>query len=155
MILLAAGLALLLSAPPTPTYPSMTGRVNDLDGKLSREDESRLERQLVALNETHDVVCVIAIIPWLERATVETYSLGLAKHWKIGDSTKNNGILILVAPRERKVRVEVGTGLTNSKTLTNEEAKQIVNTMIPYLRKQKGYDGFSAGIRALDQALQK
>lgn len=155
MNLLVAGLALLLSAPPTPTYPSMTGRVNDLAGKLTRDERRLLDQQLIALDETHDVACVIAIVPWLQRVEVDTYARGLAKHWGIGDRTKNNGILILVAPRERKVRVMAGTGLTDSKALTDEEAKRVVNAMTPYLRKQQGYNGFSAGIRALDHALQK
>jgi uncharacterized membrane protein YgcG len=56
----------------------MTGRVNDLAGKLTRDERRLLDQQLIALDETHDVACVIAIVPWLQRVEVDTYARGLA-----------------------------------------------------------------------------
>lgn len=89
-------------------------------------------------NPTNQVV--VATIPSLEGQEIEEYGYRLGRHWGIGQKDKNNGVLLIVAPQERRVRIEVGYGLEG--TLTDALSSRIVKQeILPWFRKGTNGDG--------------
>ncbi len=104
----ALGLALLLQEP---ALPALTGRVVDAGNVLSPDEESRLTDRLETLERETSTQIVIATIPTLLGGSIEDYTFRLAESWQIGQSELDNGVVILVAVQDRRVRIEVGYGL--------------------------------------------
>src|SRR5947199_6944 len=88
--------------------PKPLGRVNDFAGKLAASDRQTLETRLRDYERATSNEVAIAIVESLHRQTVEVYANRLFKAWGIGKRDRNNGVLLLWAPMERKVRIEVG-----------------------------------------------
>src|SRR5512134_3618036 len=111
---LLCGFVLLASAlvqAAEPEFPPLTGRVNDRAGLLSERDEQELEAALARFEaETTDQI-VVATVESLQGLPIEDYGYQLGRHWGIGQAGKDNGALLIVAPEEREVRIEVGYGL--------------------------------------------
>ena len=93
------------------TLPKPTGRVNDFANIISPDVESELDAQLATLENTTSHEVAVVTVESLQGTTVEDYANRLFKEWGIGQAQKDNGVLILVAPNERDVRIEVGYGL--------------------------------------------
>ena len=109
----AASIALLLwagSALAEPTFPVLTGRVVDDANLLSASDKAELTAELKALEEKSSDQVVVVTLPSLQGYTIEDYGYQLGRHWGIGTKPLNNGVLLIVAPNDRKVRIEVGRG---------------------------------------------
>ena len=85
--------------------------VNDFANVISNEDENKMQQQGEALYKKFGAQVVVVTIKSLDGASLEDYSLKLARSWGIGSKNDDNGILLLLAVDERKVRIEVGTGL--------------------------------------------
>ena len=117
-LLLALWLALWAGAAGAaePTFPALTGRVVDAAGILKPEDRAILEAKLKAYEDKTSDQVVVATIPSLQDRTIEDYGNRLFRAWKLGEATTNNGALLLVAPNERKGRIEVGYGLVGALT---------------------------------------
>ena len=146
-ILLA--LLLLLSAA---AYPEPVGYVNDFAGILSVRQRESLEARLRAYERETSVEVAVAIVTSLEGKTVEDYARGLFRAWGIGKADKNNGVLVLVAPNERRVRIQTGYGLETQ--LTSSEAQAITRTaMVPRFRENDYAGGTIAGAEAVIEAL--
>jgi uncharacterized protein len=129
-------------------YLSLTGRVVDQAELLSPENEAQLSDKLVALEERTRHQFVIATTPSLQGKPINDYSLCLARHWAIGRKDHNDGVVLLVAPNERKVRIEVGYGLENA--LRDDEAKQILDQqIIPAFKNGDFAGGIAAGTDAI------
>src|SRR5687767_12165911 len=112
MIRLWLFLALLVAAPAfAQTFPELTGRVVDQADLLNPQQEAELTQRLEALEKASSRQLVVATVTRLEDYPIEDYGYRLGRHWGIGQSEANNGIILLVAPNERKVRIEVGYGL--------------------------------------------
>src|SRR6476660_1318432 len=92
-------------------FPELTGRVVDQANVLPPATRSALETKLADLENKSGIQLVVATVASLEDSDVETYANQLFRNWKLGEKPKNNGVLLLVAPKERKVRIEVGYGL--------------------------------------------
>src|SRR3972149_11166850 len=110
----AVGFAVLLwagSAFAEPTFPALTGRVVDDANLLSASDKAQLTADLKALEDKSSDQVVVVTVPSLQGFTIEDYGYQLGRHWGIGTKELNNGVLLIVAPNERKVRIEVGRGL--------------------------------------------
>lgn len=110
------GCLLLLSgpveaAPKIPPTPTRDVYAQDYANVLSKETESRINRLSSELQSRTGAQIAVVTIPSLEGEAIEEYSLALFRKWGIGDRTKNNGVLILLAVAERKTRVEIGYGL--------------------------------------------
>ncbi len=134
--LIAAGLAM------AQTFPDLTGRVVDGAGILSSETESRIADRLAAHESRSSDQIVVATIADTQGLTIEEYANRLFRHWGLGQAEENNGVLLLVAVDDRKLRIEVGYGLEG--TLTDALAKLIIDdTIVPQFR---GGD-FEEGIR--------
>ena len=96
--------------------PYLSGRVNDVAGVLSNSTHAELESLLKAHEDSTSNQVVVLIVPGLEGESLEGYSIKVAETWKLGRRGKDNGVLLLVARDDRKVRIEVGRGLEGDLT---------------------------------------
>ncbi|MGX5736806.1 TPM domain-containing protein [Bosea thiooxidans] len=124
LFFLWSGLALAAE----PSYPALTGRVVDGANLLAPDIRQRLEDKLKAHEDKTSDQVVVATLPSLQDITIEDFANGLFRHWQLGQKAKNNGVLLIVAPKERKVRIEVGYGLEGA--LTDALSKVIITTAI-------------------------
>ncbi len=128
-------------AQADPTYPSLTGRVVDGANIIDAGARQRLEAKLKDLEDKSGIQLVVATVSSLGGNEIEPFANGLFRFWKLGEAKKNNGVLLLVAPQERRARIEVGYGLEG--TLTDAISKIIItNAMVPRFKK----GDFSGGI---------
>ena len=109
--LVCATLLWAQAAQAAPQFPVLTGRVVDQANMLT----SAAEAQIAELSQAHEAATsnqvVVAVLPDLQGYSIEQFGYQLGRHWGIGQQDKNNGVLLLVAKAERKVRIEVGYGL--------------------------------------------
>ena len=110
-----AGLAMLLLAliagpASAQTFPPLTGRVVDQAKLLSPAQTVDLTSKLAALEAGTGRQLVVATVPSLQGRTIEDYGYRLGRTWAIGQKGKDDGVILLVAPNERKVRIETGYG---------------------------------------------
>jgi uncharacterized protein len=150
------GLTLVLCALPAlaadPSFPELTGRVVDDAGLLSGTDKAQLEADLKALEDKSSDQVVVVTVPSLQGYPVEEYGYRLGRHWGIGTAKLNNGVLLIVAPNERKVRIEVGRGL--EPILTDALSKIIIeNGILPNFRTGDYAAGIKDGVRDITLAL--
>ena len=146
-----AALILLFAVPAlaaAPTFPALTGRVVDNANILSPQVEAELTTKLENLEKTTGRQLVVATVPDLQGYEIEDYGYQLGRAWGIGQKGTNTGALLIVAPTERKVRLEVGYGL--EPILTDALSSVIIQTAI--LPKFKAGDlegGVTAGTDAV------
>ena len=145
----AALLLLLLPlAALAQSFPPLTGRVVDAAGLLKPEERAALEAKLKAHEDRTTDQVVVATVRSLDGLTVEEYGNRLFRQWKLGRADRNNGALLLVAPNERKVRIEVGYGLEGA--LTDALSKVIITTAVaPQFQKGDFAGGIDAGVDAM------
>ena len=120
-------------------FPALTGRVVDAAHILSPVTTADLERKLTDLEQKSGIQLVVATVPSLGGEEIEPYANELFRTWKLGEAKKNNGALLLVAPKERKVRIEVGYGLEG--TLTDAVSSLIIANAIAPRFKAGDFDG--------------
>lgn len=142
-------LACLVSGPSSasePKYPALTGRVVDSADLLSASDEQALTADLEALESRSTDQVVVVTLPSLQGYEIEDFGYRLGRHWGIGQEGKDNGVILIVAPKERKVRIEVGRGL--EPLLTDALSKIIIeNAILPRFRGGDFPGGIKAGVR--------
>jgi len=138
----------VFSAFAEPTYPALTGRVVDGANLLAPDVRQRLEDKLKAHEDKTSDQVVVATVPSLQDVTIEDFANGLFRHWKLGEKARNNGALLIVAPKERKVRIEVGYGLEGA--LTDALSKVIITTAIaPKFKTGDFAGGIEGGVDAI------
>jgi uncharacterized protein len=131
--------------------PLPQGYVNDYANMMSQGTRSKLEGELKAFEQSDSTQLVVLTVPTLDGEPVEAFAMRVAESWKIGQKGKDNGILLLVASKEHKIRVEVGRGLEGP--LTDLMAGRIVDMVITPRFKRADFDGgFAAGVHALIDA---
>jgi uncharacterized protein len=136
----AAAVCLLLAAFAFALdFPELTGRVVDQAGVMSAASKSDVEAKSKALEDKSGIQLVVATVKSLQGSDIETYANQLARFWKLGEAKKNNGVLLLVAPNEHKVRIEVGYGLEG--TLTDALSSVIIASAILPRFKTNDYSG--------------
>ncbi|WP_425493276.1 TPM domain-containing protein [Microvirga zambiensis] len=142
-------LILLFTLPAlAQTFPPLTGRVVDAANLLSAEQRAALEAKLKAHEDKTTDQVVVATLRSLEGYEIEDYANRLFRHWQLGQKGKDNGALLLVAPQERKVRIEVGYGLEGA--LTDALSKVIITTAVaPQFQKGNFAGGIDAGVDAM------
>ena len=127
------------------TFPALTGRVVDAAGILTPEQRGTLEAKLKAHEDKTSDQVVVATVPNLQGTTVEDYANRLFRDWKLGQAKTDNGVLLLVAPSERKVRIEVGYGLEGA--LTDALSKVIIaGAITPRFKTGDYFGGLDAGV---------
>ena len=130
-------------------YPQPAGYVNDLANIIEPDIEAALEAQLIAFEEKTTSELVVVTVPSLEGIAIEEYTMGLIESWKcVGKRKSNNGLVFLVAPNERKWRVEVGYGLEG--VINDAKAGRIAREIaVPYFKDKKMGEGIRATISTL------
>ena len=129
-------------------FPPLTGRVVDQANVLSPLVRSDVAAQSKELEDKSGIQLVVATVPSLQGSDIETYANQLFRAWQLGQAQKNNGVLLLVAPNERKLRIEVGYGLEG--TLTDALASTIVSgAIVPHLKRGDFSGGVEAGIHGI------
>lgn len=138
---LVGGLVIALQLSLSAAFPLHDGYVTDLAGVLDASTESSLESMLTTLERETSAEVAVATVTSLDGMSVEEYANKLFAEWGVGQKQKDNGVLLLVAPTERELRIEVGYGLEG--TLPDGLAGDIIrNTITP---KFKAGD-FNAGV---------
>src|SRR5262245_54176227 len=126
-------------------FPSLSGRVVDEAFILDRAQLDELTAKLAALEAKTTDQLVVATVRSLRGTSVEDYANRLFREWKLGQKDKNNGVLLLIAPNEHKVRIEVGYGLEG--TLTDAISRFIIETsIVPRFRSNDVPGGIRRGV---------
>lgn len=126
---------------------ALAGRVTDAADLLTAEQEARLSERLARYESDTQHQMVVATVPDLNGARVDNFGTCLGNRWKIGRKGHDDGILVLIAPKERQMRIATGTGM--EKILTDDKALAIVHRMTPYFAKSDYAGGLSAGVDAI------
>ena len=148
--LVAAGVLLagLVSARAEVAVPPLKARVADLTGTLSGAQQQDLERRLREFESRKGSQIAVLMLPSTQPETIEEYSIRVADAWKIGRARVDDGVILVVAKDDRKLRVEVGRGLEGA--IPDAVAKRVVSDVIaPYFRSGDFYGGVAAGTDAL------
>lgn len=154
LALLLATLALLWAATaPAQDFPPLTGRVVDRANILPPAAETQLTQRLAALEASTGRQLVVATLPSLQGYEIEEFGYQLGRAWGIGREGEDDGALLIVAPNERRVRIEVGYGLEGM--LTDALTGQIIRReILPRFRQGDLSGGVVAGTNALLAQLQ-
>jgi len=129
-------------------FPALTGRVVDQARVLSQSTKDELETLLATHENNTTNQVVVVTIESLGNAQIEEYSIELARHWGIGQKDKDNGVVLVVAPNDKQVRIEVGYGLEG--TLTDALSSSIINYyIIPEFKKGDIQNGINIGIQKI------
>jgi len=128
--------------------PSLEGRVTDKAGIFPSKQLRELENSLATLESRTSIQMAVLTIPSLKGDDLEEFSIRTVDKWKLGQEGKDNGILLLLAVEDRKVRLEVGYGLES--LLTDAKSGFIVREiMIPHFSRGNFADGVEAGVSAV------
>jgi uncharacterized protein len=144
-LLLALALALVATLAAAAGFPPLTGRIVDQAGILSAPAKAAIEPKLADLEARSGIQLVVATVGSLDGEEIEPYANGLFREWRLGEADKDNGVLLLVAPNQRRVRIEVGYGLEG--TLTDALSKVIIaNAITPRFKAGDFSGGVSRGV---------
>ncbi|TNH96254.1 TPM domain-containing protein [Aeromonas sobria] len=135
-----------------PDFPALSGRVVDEAALMSRKQAHQLTQQLAAFEKRSGIQLVVVSIDSLDGEIIEEYGYQLGRHWGIGQKGKNNGVLLLIAQDERKVRIEVGYGLEGA--LPDAIAANIIHgRILPAFKRGDMVAGIMAGSQSIMKAL--
>ncbi|MCU0953042.1 MAG: TPM domain-containing protein [Hyphomicrobium sp.] len=135
-----------------PVFPALTGRIVDEANLLTPADEAELTAALQSLEEKSSDQLVVVTLKSLQGFPIEDFGVRLGRQWGIGQAGKDNGVLLIVAPNERKVRIEVGRRL--EPLLTDAMSRIIIeNAILPGFRRGDFADGIRAGVRDINDVL--
>nr|WP_208402967.1 TPM domain-containing protein [Sphingomonas japonica] len=149
---LALALLLAPGAAAAQSFPPLSGRVVDAANLLDPAQEAQLSRLSQEIEAASTRQFVVATVPDLQGYEIEEYGYRLGREWKIGQGEANNGVILLVAPNERKVRIEVGYGL--EPIMTDALSSVIVNqTILPAFRDGDMGGGIVAGAVQIGEQL--
>src|SRR5215475_11472007 len=145
LICLLAELSLIGDASAEPSFPALTGRVVDQAQILDAAARSRIDGKLEQLEGKTGNQLVVVTLRSLQGYDIADYGYRLGRSWGIGQKGKNNGAILLVAPNERRVRIEVGYGLEG--TITDAVSRLIIeNAILPRFRTGDFAGGIERGV---------
>jgi len=155
-MLVAAGMATL----PAPTaraefgtefvVPSLGSPVVDEAGLLSPSCRARLEQALQAMRSKGGTQLAVLTVPSLEGLTIEEASIQVVDQWQLGSASEDNGVLLMIAQKERRIRIEVGQGLEGA--LTDAHSSRIIHEAITPLFRSGDVDaGVTLGVFKIAQ----
>ena len=135
-----------------PAAPPLERPIIDQTESLANEDIDRIAQLINVERQKKSFQIGVLMIPTLgSDDSLEEYSLKVARQWGIGDKKKSNGVLLLIAKKDRKMRIEVGNGMEGS--LTDARASQIIrNTIAPKFRSGDYAGGVEAGVKRIIDA---
>jgi len=133
--------------------PALTARVTDLTNTLTAEQKSALEAKLQALESQKGSQISVLLVPTTKPEEIEQYSIRVTDQWKLGRKKIDDGVLLLIAKDDRRVRLEVGYGLEGA--LPDVLAKRIIaEDITPHFKQGDYYGGIIAGITRIDAVIQ-
>ena len=151
-LLLAAWLW-LMAAVVAPAFaqqgfvavPQLTARVTDLTGTLTADQSSALEAKLAAFEQSKGSQVAVLIVPTTQPEAIEQYAIRVVEQWKLGRGKVDDGVLLLIALNDRKLRIEVGYGLEGA--LPDATSNRIIQQDIaPAFKRGDYYDGVNTGV---------
>lgn len=129
--------------------PPLQHRVTDLTQTLTADQQQQLESKLAAFEQHKGTQIAVLIMPSTQPEAIEQFSIRVAEQWKLGRKNQDDGLLLLVATQDRRMRIEVGYGLEGA--IPDVIAKRIINdVMVPFFRQGDLFGGID---RALDQIM--
>jgi uncharacterized protein len=145
-------LVLLAAAAHALTFPPLTGRVVDQANILDAATRQAIADKLAAVEAKSGDQIVVVTLSSLQGTSIEDYGYQLGRQWGIGEKSRNNGALLIVAPNERKVRIEVGYGLEGA--LTDAVTRLIIqNAILPRFRANDFAGGITRGVDDIVQVV--
>ncbi len=148
LVCLAFGLSLVVGSSIASAefrVPKLRGAVNDEAGMLSQGARTRIESALHALRDGGGTQLAVLTVPSLEGLTIEQASIRVADRWQLGDEKRDDGVLLMIARDERRMRIEVGQGLEGA--LTDAWSKRIIDeSMRPLFRAGDVDGGVAVGV---------
>jgi len=152
LIAIVAVACVVAATAHAQTFPKLTGRVVDDAHLLSQPQVDQLTQLSQSVQDASSRQLVVATIPDLQGYPIEDYGYKLGRAWGIGQQGTNNGIILIVAPTERKVRIEVGYGL--EPIMTDALSSMIIqNDILPKFRTGDMAGGIIAGATAIADQL--
>lgn len=134
--------------------PKLSGRVNDYASILSSSEEAELDQILKMTEDKSSSQVVILTIASLEDEVLEDFTIRVVEDWKIGQKDLDNGVLLLIAMREKKLRIEVGYGLEG--VLTDAKCSYIIrNLIVTEFKSARFFNGVKAGTNAITGIINK
>lgn len=134
-----------------PQIPKLTRPVVDEVGIFSSAQTGAIERLLHRLDQSKKVQMAVYVPKSLQGYDVESFSIDVVEKWQLGDQKNDQGLLLLIAPTERRMRLEVGYGLEGA--ITDAESKRAIDAMTPYFKKGRFADGVMIAIEFVGQKL--
>jgi uncharacterized protein len=130
------------------TIPPFKSHVTDLTATLSAHEAQHLAQQLIAFEKAKGSQVAVLIVSTTHPETIEQYSIRVAEAWELGRKGIDDGVLLLIAKKDRTLRIEVGYGLEG--VLPDATTKRIIEeTIVPQFKAGKFTDGIEAGIQAI------
>ncbi len=137
-----------LNVPKTPTDIPIVDQTNT----LTDEQKNQLAQQIAEERKASGNQVAVLMVRSLENESLENYSLKVAREWGVGTGENNNGVLLLIAKDDRRLRIEVGTGLEGA--LTDAQSGRIIrNDITPQFKNDKYYEGVKAGVTSIIAAI--
>jgi uncharacterized protein len=134
--------------------PPLSTRVTDTAGVLGASARQELEAKLVAFEQATGGQLAVLIVKTAEPETIDQYGIRVGDAWKIGKKGKDTGAILIIAMKEKKLRIETGYGWEGA--LPDVEAKRIIREVItPFLKQNQFAQGISAGIDKIQLAVAK
>lgn len=142
----------LQAQAPMPV-PALKAPVMDLTGTLTSMQQAALTSRLHDFEASTGAQIAVLMVPSTQPETIEAYSIRVAEAWKLGRKGKDDGLLLLIAKNDRRVRIEVGYGLEG--VIPDVIAKRIVSeTITPHFQRGEYYTGIKAGLDAIMAQIQ-
>jgi uncharacterized protein len=150
---LLAGAFGLASAQGLQPIPKLEARVTDLTGTLTAEQQSQLEEKLAAFEARKGSQIVVLIVPTTQPEEIEQYSIRVVEQWRIGRAHTDDGVLLIIAKNDRRMRIEVGYGLEGA--LPDAIANRIIaETIRPLFAQNDFYGGINAGVDQIARVIE-
>jgi len=147
-VLLALGLWIASAALAQVAVPPLVGRVVDQTSTLSAPQRQALEQRLAEFEARKGVQLAVLLVPSTAPEPIEQYALRVAEQWKLGRTKVDDGVILVVATRDRKLRIEVGYGLEG--VLPDLVANRIINeSIVPRFQANDIAGGVLAGVQAI------
>ncbi len=142
-----------LTQPKLESVPTLQARVTDLTGTLNSEQRASLDQQLRTLEERKGAQLAVLIVSTTQPDSIEQYGLRVVEQWKLGRRKMDDGVLVLVAKEDRRVRIEVGYGLEGA--LSDLATNRIINEQIkPRFRQGDFAGGIEAGVNQISKLIE-
>ncbi|MGB4762227.1 MAG: TPM domain-containing protein [Candidatus Saccharimonas sp.] len=153
LLLLVPSTVQAANQPAIPKAPTLETPIVDQTGTLSQEQISAIAKRVQETRGEKAYQIGILMIKSLDGYPIEDYSIKVAREWGIGEKDKNNGLLLLVAKDDRRMRIEVGSGLEGD--LTDLQSSHIINDVIaPEFKKGDYYQGVYKGVESIAALVQ-